>query len=300
MIQVNGDTFLVTGAVGFIGSHIVDELLEQGKSVYPFDDFSNSYVSYEDYSRPINREQIQYVPISGKMNFDVVFHEACSKCTVCTKDPFNDLIVNAYGTLKTAKLALFNKAKMVHASTGSINNFMPVSYYGVSKMAGEAYLRAVQSYDPAFRWVALRYHHVYGPRQNAGPNGGVVAIFIVKMLQREPITIFGDGEQTRYFTYVKDVVAANFHAANSTAMEGDYYNVAAGVKVTLNQLVKSLETIIGKKAKVKYLPPKPGDIKHFDVSNKKLSQYGYADWTRLDRGLIETVEWYKEHLSDYP
>lgn len=309
MERVDGEKFVVTGGSGFIGSHICEELRSMGGKVWCIDlpdtDIINDHMNFNGAS--------------------VVFHEACSKCTVCRDDPLNDLMTNAWGSAKVFSAAQIAGAKVVHASTGSVYGdnktlppqpyyrkgnevrlddpifhdmqyeglqYAPKSFYGVSKLAGEQYLQAFKEYY-GLRFVGLRYFHVYGPRQNAGPHGGVVAIFITKMLRGEPIIIFGDGEQTRSFTYVKDVVRANFIAASSSGMEGDYFNVASGVEVSINDLVRMLEEIIGVKAIVEYASAKKGDIKFFDVCNDKIGEHGMNEWTLLNDGLVETVRWYR-------
>ena len=311
MINVNGERFVVTGGSGFIGGHIVEELLRQDKSVVNFDNglsaspykpIFNGYKSYT-YHRADIRDMFVATTIRGA---DVIFNEACGKCTVCRDDPWGDLTTNAYGTMRVAFCANDIGAKVVHASTGSVygdcnnqietNQYSPKSFYGVSKLAGEQYLRAFKEYY-GLRFVGLRYFHVFGPRQDSGPNGGVVAIFATKILRGEPIQIYGDGEQARSFTYVKDVVEANFLSANSESMEGDYFNVASGVRITLNQLIESIERITGKKAIREYRTARKGDIRDFHVSNSKIAAQGMDKWTSFEDGLEETVRWYHDNSA---
>jgi len=322
MIPVEGNNFVVTGGSGFIGSHICEELIKQKKNVVCVDNMSNP-IRFNIFNMTkqgghfvfLNRDVSKKFRIGITKKTDVVLHEACSKNTVCFEDPFKDLITNAYGSFKVFEAAQAVGAKVVHASTGSVYGdqsdfyfintpmgppelkesrtvFAPKSFYGVSKLAAEQYLRAFHEYY-GLRFVALRYFHVYGPRQNSGPNGGVVAIFIKKILRGDPITIYGDGEQTRSFTYVKDVVRANFLAANSETMESSYFNVASGIRVTLNTLVELLETIIGKTATIIYKPARKGDIHDFYVDNTKIGNAGMREWTQFKDGLTETVEFYR-------
>lgn len=308
MIEINGDKFVVTGGAGFIGSHIAEELAKQHKQVQVLDinyidrkyNFDAKYVT--DFDRSVISHHLLF-----DADTDVVFHEACSKCTVCRDDPYNDLMVNAWGAFSVFEATSAIGAKVVHASTGSVygdcsaqvekNQYAPKSFYGVSKLAGEQYLRAFHEYD-GLRYVGLRYFHVYGPRQYAGPSGGVIAIFITKMLKGEPIQIFGDGEQVRSFTYVKDVVAANFIAANSKGMEGRYFNVASGARISLNQMISTLEDVMKVNARRQYFPVRKGDIRDFNVSNEKvmpiLSLHGMSNWAAFEDGLKETVDWYRK------
>ena len=305
MINVFGDKFVVTGGAGFIGSHIVEELLKQNKEVVFFDNFSNGRKSNLEGEWHIHPTDILDIQAHWFDGHDVIFHNACSKCTVCMNDPLKDLMVNAWGSFKVFDAARHSGSKVVHASTGSVYGDMtfegfkhddecvyaPKSFYGVSKLAGEQYLRAFNEYY-GLQYVGLRYFHVFGPRQDCGPNGGVVAIFIDKMLNNETITIHGDGEQTRSFTYVKYVVKANFIAANRDDMNGDYYNVASGIKVSINQLVAELADIIGERFTIKYAPAKQGDVKDFNVANDKIYDCGMEDWTDFRTALEETVKWY--------
>lgn len=293
MIKIQGKKFVVTGAAGFIGSHIAEELVKQGKEVLKID------------NRPVDpsitRCDVSYNPMLKRFTgADVVFHNAASKCTVCRLNPYKDLVTNAYGSYRVFHTAAKVGAKVVHASTGSVygesgyqredNQYAPRSFYGVSKLAAEQYLRCFDG----LRWVALRYFHVYGPRQDATDTGGVVPIFITKMLKGEPLTVYGDGEQTRSFTYVRDVVKANFIAANSDMMEGEFYNVASGVRVSLNTLIGMIAEILDVYPHVNYEEERPGDIREFDVDNQKIASEGMDEWTNLQRGLEETAAWYKK------
>lgn len=302
-MRLTGSKFVVTGGAGFIGSHIAEELINQGKTVITVDNMSNGSTASLPPGVSNHRIDIRDHPIDQLVmmfsGIDTVFHNAAAKCTVCRDNPRRDLDTNAWGTWRVAKAAEMAGAKLIHASTGSVygneanfqredNQYAPVSFYGVSKLAGEQYLRCF----PELRWVALRYFHVFGPRQDASENGGVIPTFITKMLKKEPITVYGDGEQTRSFTYVKDVVKANLISTESDMMEGHFYNVASGVSITLNTLIEMLSEIIGVNPKVIYEPERPGDIKEFNVDNSKIAAEGMDEWTSFEDGLKETVEYY--------
>lgn len=298
MIKIEGNKFVCTGAAGFIGSHICEALIKQGKEVIGFDDLSNGTRLNVPKGVEFRKIDIATKQLFLMEGADTVFHNAASKCTVCREDPQKDLMTNAWGSFRIFDAAQHCGAKVIHASTGSVygesgyqredNQYAPRSFYGVSKLAGEQYLRCFED----LRWVGLRYFHAYGPRQDASDKGGVIPIFITKMLKGEPITIYGDGEQTRSFTYVKDVVNANFMAANSEMMEGDYYNVASGVKVSLNTLIELLADGLNVSPQIRYEAARPGDIWAFNVCNDKIAREGMDVWTNLQTGLKETIEYY--------
>jgi UDP-glucose 4-epimerase len=294
LIEVKGDKFIVTGGAGFIGSHICEELDNQGKELICLDseegdDFPTEVIDLSKHCKTKLDKLFKGV--------DVVFHNAASKCTVCREDPLKDLMTNAWGSFQIFQAAAEHGAKVVHASTGSVYGecdkqeeniqYAPKSYYGVSKLAGEQYLRCF----PGLRWVGLRYFHVYGPRQNSSDKGGVIPIFITKMLNNSPITVYGDGEQTRSFTYVKDVVSANFVAANRERMEGRFFNVASGAKVTLNWLIDYLREKTGSTSEVAYEDEREGDIKDFTVSNRRIREQG-VEFSPLGEGIKETIRYY--------
>jgi len=225
---------LVTGGAGFIGSHIVEELLKLGVEVVSIDNYSSGkHESLADLEpqallQEVNGDVTDYNSIKQYFeDVEIVFHEAASKKTICLNDPRRDLDVNAKGAFNILELARdFGVTKVVHASTGSVygeaiympqdeeHSLTPTSYYyGVSKLAGEKYTKVFSRlYD--MNTTVLRYFHVYGPRQESSDVGGVVAIFIRRLLNGQPPIIFGDGTQQRSFTYVEDVVRANLLVAS--------------------------------------------------------------------------------------
>jgi len=222
-------------------------------------------------------------------------------------DPRVDLKVNGEGAYNMLELARDNNVKkFVHASTGSVygeaqiipqtedHPLCPVSYYGVSKLAGERYAKTFEHlYD--LDATILRYFHVYGARQESGEFGGVIAIFARQLLQGITPTIFGDGTQERSFTYVKDCARANLFVAANEGTKGEVYNCASGINVTLIDLYKALHKIMGGE----YIEPEfggwlIGDIKKFDISNKKLKSLGFEFETEFNDGLIETFNYFKK------
>lgn len=312
MIAIKGDKFLVTGGAGFIGSHIIEELLNQNKEVVCIDNFvSGKEENIAEFTKNRNFKLVtaditNLQDIQSHFNgVDVVFHNAASKCTVCRDNPLLDLDVNARGAWNIFEAArTANVEKVIHASTGSVygeavqaqdelHPYKPVSFYGVSKLAGERYLEAFHNYY-GLRYSIIRYFHVFGPRQDSTDRGGVIPIFIRKALNNEPLTIFGNGKQVRHFTYVKDDVDANFMLANTTKTDGEAYNVANDTKITILELAEKIIALTKSKSRIIHKPFRKGDIRWFDVKSEKIKRFG-LDYTFFEAALNSTIEWYKEN-----
>lgn len=302
---------MVTGGAGFIGSHIVEELLNLGVSVVSVDNYlagkhENLAPFLENTKfREVDCDVVDYEKLKPYFTgVDVVFHEAASKKTVCLKDPRKDLEINAKGTFNILELARQSGVrKVVHASTGSVygealyvpqdekHPVNPTSFYGVSKLAGEKYAKLFERLY-GLDVTVLRYFHVYGPRQEYSDVGGVVSIFARKAFHGEPLVIFGDGTQQRSFTYVKDVVRANLTVAAHPATKGECYNCASGINVTVQGLAEKMLDLFGKRnLPIEYREWTPGDIKIFNVSNAKLKSLGFEFKTGFDDGLRSTADW---------
>lgn len=308
----------VTGGAGFIGSHICETALAQGLRVVAVDNFKSGY-----------RENVQHLTSNPKFKLveatvtdmdamerafegvDVVFHNAASKNTVCLAEPDVDLAVNAWGAWTVAEASRRQGVrKVVHASTGSVYGELdggsqgedhaknPVSFYGVSKLTGENYLRAFANYYPDFRYSVIRYFHVYGPRQEFRPGGGVIPIFISQVLRGEPMTIYGDGSQVRSFTFVGDDVEANFILANSQEADGEAFNAASGIRVTILELAHLIRTSLGAEdTPILFNDWRPGDIREFNVDVSKLRALGAPEATDFSTGLKATIDWYRRNLE---
>ena len=299
---------MVTGGAGFIGSHLVDALLKLNMDVISIDDYSAGkhknleHLKGNPKFQEVDCDITDYEKLRKYMNdVAVIFHNAASKKNICDKDPRRDLAVNAEGTFNILELARdFKVEKVVHASTGSVygeggqketDSLSPVSYYGVSKLAGERYALAFSKlYDMDI--TVLRYFHVYGPRQGSGKFGGVISIFADKILKDKPITVFGDGTQERSFTYVDDVVRANLFVASSKKTKGQVYNCASGLRIKLNDMISRLANITQKNIKVKYGNWLLGDIRHFSVDNSKLTKLGFKFNTKLNDGLRKVIDYF--------
>ncbi len=301
---------MVTGGAGFIGSHLVDALLRLQIDVISIDNYSAgkrenlAHLKSNKRFQEIDCDVTDYDELKKHMKgVNIIFHNAASKKNICLKDPSRDLEVNAGGTLNILLLAKeFKIQKIVHASTGSVygkgeqfpmteeHPLNPVSYYGVSKLAGERYVMAFAKLY-GMNVTVLRYFHVYGPRQDCGEYGGVISIFTDKILKGEPITIFGDGDQIRSFTYVKDVVDANIFVACNKDTKGQVFNCASGVKITVNEAAEHIEKAVGKQSKRKYENWLSGDVKYFDIDNTKLRYLGFEYETEFENGLKNTISY---------
>jgi UDP-glucose 4-epimerase len=308
---------IVTGGAGFIGSHLVEKLLKMGLEVISIDNYSagkrENLAHLRGYPKffEVAADVTQYSGLKPYFkDVDVIFHQAASKKTVCLRDPRKDLEVNGKGTYNILQLAReFNVKKVVHASTGSVygeavsypqnelHPLNPTSYYGVSKLAGERYAIVFHKLY-GLNVTVLRYFHVYGPRQEFSDVGGVIPIFGRRIIQNQSPVIFGDGNQQRSFTYVKDVVAANILVAADPRTVGEVYNCASGIKVTIKELTEKMLEAFGKKhLGIKYEDWTPGDIKIFDIDNSKLKKLGFEFGTKFEDGLLETINWLKEEIK---
>lgn len=307
-ISLSGRKVLVTGGAGFIGSHICEELLKEGAHVIALDDMSAGRASnvriFEDHP---NYRFVQCSVCDDDADMreifdglDTVFHNAASKKNICLHDPKRDLAVNAEGALNLLLLAKeHGTRKFVHASTGSVygepsvfptdetHPLRPVSYYGVSKLAGERYVDAFhQLYG--MDTTILRYFHVYGPRQESNEFGGVVSIFMRRIVEGKNPIVFGHGAQVRSFTYVKDLVNVNLRAATMPAATGQVYNAASGIRVTINDLAFNMLKFSRRNdLSVEHGPELVGDIMNFDIDNTKVRRELEVDFERDFWGTLQ-------------
>ncbi len=312
------ESALVTGGSGFVGSHVCDALVQAGVRTISIDDYiagkSENLLQLRDYDNfsEVSCDVTDMEALGAVVkDIDVIFHQAASKKTVCLRDPRRDLQVNGGGTFNLLELARDRGVKkFVHASTGSVygeaiyfpqdenHPVAPTSYYGVSKLAGESYVNAFNKlYD--LDTTILRYFHVYGPRQEDGEFGGVVAIFMRKILEGLPLLIFGDGTQQRSFTNVDDVVEANLRSAWVPEASGKIYNCASGISVTVRELAEHVAGIAGvEEAKIQYGDWTPGDIRKFDIDNSKIcADLGMEFEKDFKQGLEKTWSWFKGRSS---
>jgi len=302
---------LVTGGAGFIGSHIIEELLSQNIKVVSVDDYSSGKdfnLSTFKSNPNLSIEECDVTDfnklnsIFEKYKFDIVFHNAASKKNICLKDPARDLEVNGTGAYNICELSLRHKIKkLVHASTGSVygeaqilpqdelHPLTPTSNYGVSKLAGERYVK-MYSDQLGLNSTILRYFHVFGSRQEHDPElGGVVSIFIDRAKNGLPLIIHGDGTQQRSFTNVKDIVGINLLVATHEKSNGEAYNCASGVNVTIKELADFVKEKTNLEKDHIYDDWLIGDIKTFDIENSKIRCLGFNFSTSFENGLNELL-----------
>jgi UDP-glucose 4-epimerase len=308
--------YLVTGGAGFIGSHIVEELLRRGEKVRIIDNLSTGKIdNIKDFLSEVefiegDLRDINKVREAVK-GIDYILHQAAIPSVPRSiADPISSNSSNVDGTLNLLFAAKEAKVKrVVIASSSSVygdseilpktEEFTPnpISPYAVTKLVKELYARVFyQIYG--LETVSLRYFNVFGPRQDpTSQYAAVIPRFITKMLKGESPVIFGDGEQSRDFTYVKNVVEANILASISDKVgHGEVINIACGESITLNQLVNRINEIIGTNIKPIYTKPRPGDIRHSLASvNRAKELLGYTVKVSFLDGLKETINWYKNN-----
>ena len=301
---------LVTGGAGFIGSHVVDAYVAAGHEVIVVDDLSTGR---RENLNP--RARFHQLDITDPAVLDLVrdarpavlnLHAAQMDVRRSVADPLFDARVNILGTvnlLEGARRA--NVRRVLFVSSGGAvygeqeafpapesHPTNPVSPYGVSKRAGELYAFFYQA-EYQLPFVALRYANVYGPRQDPHGEAGVVAIFSGRMLRAEPVTVNGDGKQTRDYVYVGDVARANLLALESTATGP--FNIGTGVETDVNALARLLLEATGGRSQVRHGPAKPGEQRRSVVDCRRAAEVlGWRPEVSLADGLGRTVEWFRE------
>lgn len=303
-------TALVTGAAGFIGSHLVNSLIDRGWTVRGIDNLSTG--DRGNVSSVLNSEQFEFVEgdicdseVIRKLTngVDHVFHHAAvASVPKSFEKPRSTTETNCTGTATVVQAAVNSDVESaVIASSAAVYGsgeplpkrenqpVSPESPYASSKRYTEQIARQVGAHGD-INVAALRYFNVYGPRQDPdGEYAAAIPKFIALLLSGEPPVIFGDGEQTRDFVYVGDVVTANIEAALSGRT--GVYNVATGESVTINELIDTLKTIIGTNVSPTHEDPRPGDIRHSSASvSKAADELGFCADTSLEDGLTETVK----------
>jgi UDP-glucose 4-epimerase len=306
-------TCLVTGGAGFVGSHITEALVKRGDRVRVLDNFDTgrreNLKSVQGQAELIEGSVADSAAVARAIaGCELVFHQAAlASVPRSIDDPLATHAVCATGTLIVLNEARkANVRRVVYAASSSAYGNQPqpqkretdlpspLSPYAAAKLAAELYCEAFfHSYG--LEAVALRYFNVFGPRQDpAGPYAAVIPIFIQKILAGERPTIFGDGLQTRDFTYVENVVQANLRAAEAKGAAGQVFNVGNGVSLTLIDLLKELNAIFGKNIEPVFQPPRAGDVRDSlaDISRAR-SVLGYEPKVQLAEGLRRTVEYYR-------
>jgi UDP-glucose 4-epimerase len=300
---------LVTGGAGFIGSNLVRHLLERGDDVRILDNFSTG--------NRRNLEGVDVEIVEGELRsyervhnavrgVEVVFHlGALGSVPRSVQDPLTSSAVNVEGTLNVLLAArdegvrrvVFSSSSSVYGSKRDLPVTEglpsdPISPYGVAKLAAERYCVSFSRVYDSLETVVLRYFNVFGPRQSPfSQYAAMVPLFITAIAAGVPVTIFGDGEQSRDFTYVANVIDATVRAADAEDANGRIFNVAAGAPASVNAVADSIGRILGKPAERNFAPPRPGDIRDSwaDVSAAR-ETLGYEPSVDLEEGLRRTIE----------
>lgn len=300
---------LVTGGAGFVGSHIVDLLLERGDEVIVVDNLitgKEEQVHSKAKFYRINITDDDFQDIVQQEKPEAIIHQAAQiQVPTSVENPFFDARTNIIGTINLLEAARKSGVKkIVYASSAAVygepryfpiderHPIVPLSPYGVSKLSAEYYLK-MYAKEYGISASILRYANVYGIRQDPRGEGGVISILIDKVLAKQPFTVFGNGLQTRDFIYVSDVAKANI-AALLTDNAG-VFNIGTGIKTSLLQLIETLQEVIGGKLEIQYGPARPGDIEHSYFAIEKAQTE--LDWTwqiDLRTGLKSTLEHYQK------
>jgi nucleoside-diphosphate-sugar epimerase len=312
--------YLVTGGAGFIGSHTVDELVRRGHSVVVLDDLS---AGKEENLAEV-RAKITFVKgsITDLEAVQKAIHQAeyvihlAARTSVprSVKDPLETNRINVEGTLNVLVAARDNKVKrFVFAASSSAYGETPtlpkvesmeadpISPYGVTKYVGELYA-SVFSRCYGVETVCLRYFNIFGPRQDPdSPYSGVLSRFSAAFLADEPPVVYGDGEQTRDFTFVDNAVQANLLACEAPGVSGQVFNVGTGVRVSLNQTLQLLRGMAAKKLPAKFEPAREGDIRDSQADISKAKELlGYEPTVSFPEGLERSYAWYQQQNAKTP
>ncbi|MBW1656412.1 NAD-dependent epimerase/dehydratase family protein [Flavobacterium quisquiliarum] len=302
--------YVITGGAGFIGSHIAEHLSNEGHQVLILDSLRTGFennlngLNVEFVKGDIRDENLVNEVISGANG---VFHLAALVSVPESLLKIKECIeINTIGTINILEAAKNTTGCKVVLSTSAANYGNnpvlpkvetmfpePMTPYAITKLDGEYYLKMyLDQYQVPT--ASLRYFNVFGPRQNPeSAYAAAVPIFINKALQNEPITIYGDGLQTRDFIYVKDVVKANILASQKG---NETYNVALGHSTSVLELAEKIIEITNSKSQIKFLEERPGDIKHSKANPEKFNQLGFKPEYTIDRALEETIEFYQQQL----
>lgn len=309
--------YLVTGGAGFIGSHIVEHLVRAGESVRVLDNFLTGKRAnieawlgkIELFEGDIRDDAACRQACHG---VEVVFHQAAlPSVPVSVADPITSHQCNVNGTMNMLVAAREAKVRrFVYAASSSAYGdspvspkvesmpSLPLSPYAVQKLAGELYCRAF-AICYGMETVSLRYFNVFGPRQDPKSQyAAAIPAFVTTMLRGHPPTIYGDGEQTRDFTFVENVVRANLAAAAAPKVAGEVVNVACGESISLNRTIEKINQVLGTRIKPVYDAARAGDVKHSmaDIRAAK-ALIGFSPEIGFEDGLRRSIDWYRAHLA---
>ena len=312
---------LVTGGAGFIGSHVADALTAEGFDVEVLDDLSSGRPENVPVGRTLHEADVaspEAARVIREGGYDVICHLAAQiDVRKSVADPMRDARINVLGTLNVAEAvkASGRATRIVFASTGGAlyGDFVtppnvedypkdPESPYGIAKLSAEYYL-AYYGRLHGLECVVLRFANVYGPRQDPHGEAGVVAIFCNRILAGEAMTVFGDGQQTRDYVFVKDVAQANVAAATrplpaAARLDARAYNVGTAIETTVLDLARELQAAAGREVGVTHAPARPGEQARSAVGiDKARAELGWAPQVSLRDGLAETFAWFAERRA---
>ena len=313
----SGRCALVTGGAGFIGSHIADRLVEDGWSVRILDDFSSG--REENLARCRDRIELlrgdlrdRELVARGVRDAEIVFHQAALASvprSIAEPERTNDVnVAGTLGLLEAARRA--GVRRLVFAASSSAYGDAPtlpkvetmpanpMSPYALQKYAGEVYCRLYTRLY-GFETVALRYFNVYGPRQDPRSEyAAVVPRFVMACLRSQSPRIYGDGEQTRDFTFVSDAVQANLLAADAPRASGAMVNIAGGRRISLNRLLREIIELTGAEVAPRHDPPRAGDVRDSLADLGRAGELlGYAPAVELREGLLRTIDHFRKRLE---
>ena len=304
--------YLVTGGAGFIGSHIVEELVNLGKKVRVLDNFSTG--KKENLAKVIDKIELVEGDIRKETDLkaalkdvDFVLHQAALRSVPRSiDDPISTNDVNITGTLLLLKLAKeFKVKRVVYASSSSVYGDSPelpkvetqlpspISPYAVSKLTGEYYCR-VYSKTFGLETVSLRYFNVFGPRQDPKSQyAAVIPKFIDSAIRGEELEVHGDGKQSRDFSYVENVVKANILSCEAKNISGEVFNIACGENHTVLDIANTIGKILKKEVKIRHISPRAGDVRHTLADISKAKKFlGYKVYVDFKEGMKRTVEYF--------
>lgn len=310
---MNSKKVIVTGGAGFIGSHLVEELVRRDYQVIILDDLSTG--REDNIGQLLKRDNVRLVQgtvtdlhlLQGLFkNADYIFHQAAiASVSRSIENPHESHCVNITGTLNVLLAArdggvrkvIFASSSAVYGDTPTLPQIEdmipdPQSPYALTKLVGEYYCSIFHRIY-ALPTICLRYFNVYGPRQTADSQyAAVVPMFIARVLQDKPPTIYGDGKQTRDFTFIRDVIEANILAAESDA--DGIFNIGTGKSITINEMTELIINLLGSDIKPIHQEPRSGDVKHSLADITRAQSFGYTPRHNLEEGLKEVISRFRD------
>jgi len=299
---------LVTGGAGFIGSFIIEELIKKGWNPIVVDDLSTGNLEFLPKGVPFYNIDIRSYSLEDifrEHKPEVVIHQAAQVSVgFSTKEPLIDCEINTVGTLNILRLCTkYKVSKVIYASSAAVYGIakevplteeqreLPISFYGLSKYTSEQYIHLYNQLH-GLNYTILRYSNVYGMRQNPNGEAGVVSIFVNQAITNQPLTVFGDGSQTRDFIFVRDIAQANIQAI--THGENETFNISTNQPVSLNDLITEVQKPLKYPIEIRYADQRTGDIKDSHLSYERAQHLlKWEPQTSFESGIKETIAYYQ-------